>query len=199
MYDDYERRLPSVSDILYATKTKEAKDALKEWKARVGIEEANRIVERSTRIGKAVHGILEAVYSGNEPLEDHLHAIDIACSMYDRIEALNTKVISCETPLHNEMACGITDLICLTGDDQVLTIMDFKTAEKLKRKDWIEDYIIQCAAYADMLADMTGEVIDRLIIVMASYDCQTVEYVIEGDELEEYLGKWYDRVEAYYA
>ena len=41
---------------------------------------------------------------------------------------------------------GQTDLVCLHNDLE--TIVDFKQANRPKKKEWIEDYYLQIAAYA---------------------------------------------------
>ena len=49
-------------------------------------------------------------------------------------------------------------------------IIDFKTAKKLKRKDWIEDYFLQCSAYANAHNVMFETSISNLVILMVDRD-----------------------------
>jgi ATP-dependent exoDNAse (exonuclease V) beta subunit len=52
-----------------------------------------------------------------------------------------------EVTLHYPgLYAGQTDLICSHNDLE--TIVDFKQANRPKKKEWIEDYYLQIAAYA---------------------------------------------------
>ena len=52
-----------------------------------------------------------------------------------------------EVTLHYPgLYAGQTDLVCLHNDLE--TIVDFKQANRPKKKEWIEDYYLQIAAYA---------------------------------------------------
>ena len=51
--------------------------------------------------------------------------------------------------------------------DGTLSIIDFKTSRKLKKKEWIDGYFIQAAAYAIMYEERTGTPITQLVILIA--------------------------------
>ena len=76
-------------------------------------------------------------------------------------------------------------------------IIDFKTAKKLKR-EWIEDYSQGCA-YALAHNEMFGSEIKKVVILMVDREGNFAEFVIEGDEFEEYCNKWSDRLADYYS
>ena len=61
VYDFSGSRLPSVTTILSATKNQQF---LKDWKAKVGHEEAERIKNLSSRRGTAMHKFLESHIQG---------------------------------------------------------------------------------------------------------------------------------------
>jgi genome maintenance exonuclease 1 len=61
-------RFPSVTTILNATKPKEERDRLFNWKARVGTEEATRISTTASRRGTQTHKQIERYLLGENPV-----------------------------------------------------------------------------------------------------------------------------------
>ena len=47
------------------------------------------------------------------------------------------------------------------------SIIDWKTSRKLKKKEWISNYFIQCSAYAIMWEERTGVPIKQLVVCIA--------------------------------
>lgn len=79
------------------------------------------------------------------------------------------------------------------------SIVDFKTAKKIKKREWIEDYFMQGAAYILAHDEMFGTNIERIAILMVDRDARFQEYIVEGDELDHYKHRWGQRVLDYYA
>jgi genome maintenance exonuclease 1 len=112
-----------------------------------------------------------------------------------------------EVPLYySGLYAGTTDLIGVWKGKPA--IMDFKQTNKPKKREWIDDYFLQLAAYAAAHNDMHGTTIDTGVILMAQqpamlsdgmYDTPVyTEYVIEGDEFAHWSNEWMKRVEMYY-
>ena len=78
-------------------------------------------------------------------------------------------------------------------------IIDFKTAKKIKKREWIEDYFMQGCAYALAHNEMFDTDIKKIAILMVDREAKFAEFVIEGDEFEEYCEKWSNRVADYYS
>jgi genome maintenance exonuclease 1 len=55
---------------------------------------------------------------------------------------------------------------CIAEYDGTLSIIDFKTSRKPKKKEWIESYFMQTAAYAVMFEEMTKKPIKQLVIMI---------------------------------
>ena len=72
----------------------------------------------------------------------------------------------------------------LLSFDGELSVIDFKTSAKPKKREWIEDYFVQCAAYACMLYEMKGLVVKKFVIIMT---CENGEVEV----YEEYDKKKY--------
>ncbi len=87
-------------------------------------------------------------------------------------------------------------------------IMDFKQTNKPKKRDWIDDYFIQLAAYAEAHNDTHGTNITDGVILMCAqpklledgtYSVpEYQEFTIEGSEFAYWREEWLKRVELYY-
>ena len=61
--------------------------------------------------------------------------------------------------------------------DGELAIVDFKTSEKAKPEEWLEDYFVQLSAYWAMFSERTGVVPKKLVVFLVAEngDVQIVE------------------------
>ena len=91
---------------------------------------------------------------------------------------------------------GSTDLVCVhNGID---TIVDFKQANQPKRKEWIDDYYMQIAAYAMAHDYIHGSSIEQGIIMVCTPDLYLQEFRFEGIELRQWKHKFLKRLDEYY-
>ena len=92
---------------------------------------------------------------------------------------------------------GTSDAIGVyEGED---AIIDFKTAKKMKKREWIDDYFMQGCAYALAHNEMFDTDIKKVAILMVDRDSKFKDFVIEGEEFEKYCDKWSDRLADYYS
>jgi genome maintenance exonuclease 1 len=191
-------KVPSVTTILSSTADK---TGLLEWRKRVGEAEAQRISTESAGLGTLVHKHVENFIEGIErpPGSTPIHVL--ARSMSDMI--INnglprvTEVWGMEASLYYPgLYAGTTDLVGLFED--VPAIMDHKTAKKMKKPEWMEDYFIQTTAYALAHNEVYGTDIKKGALFMADREGQYETFVIEGAMFESYSDKWLRRVEQYY-
>jgi len=146
------------------------------WRKRVGNEEANKVTKQSTSRGTDTHTLIEH-YLKNEdlptvqPLSDMLFKIAKGdLKNIDNIHGL-------ETPLYSEYL-GIAGTVdCIAEYNKELAIIDFKTSKKPKKREWIEGYFVQCAAYACMLYELTGLTVKKFVIIMTceNGECEVYE------------------------
>jgi genome maintenance exonuclease 1 len=95
-----------------------------------------------------------------------------------------------------ELYAGTTDLVGV--HDGIPSIMDFKNSLRDKKKEWIEDYFLQCCAYSLSHNEMYGTDIKRGVIMIATRDAKYQEFILEGNEFDYYTQKWCERLEKYY-
>jgi hypothetical protein len=196
--------LPSVTTILDALKDK---TALLEWKKRVGDEEAARITKLATNIGTQVHLHIEKyILEENRPSGSNL-IHEMAKELSDIVinEGLSNvnEMWGTEVPLYYPgLYAGTTDCVGVWKGKQA--IIDFKTTRKPKKREWIEDYFLQGAAYAAAHNEVYGTDIKTIVIMMIGWDAEAdnlgnyQEFVVEGDEFEHYSREWALKVQAYF-
>ena len=190
--------VPSVTTILSATKDM---TALNEWKRRVGKAEAQRIVTESANLGTVTHSHLEnyitgtprpsggnVVYQEAKKLSDII--IEKGLSDVDEVWGIEQGL--CFPNLY----AGTADMICTYKGQPV--IGDFKTSRKVKKKEWIEDYFIQCAAYALAHNEVYGTDIQAGLIFIVSHSGEYQQFLVEKAEIRKYNEMWLDKVEQYY-
>ena len=196
-----EEKLPSVTTILSATQSAEKRESLAKWRERVGEAEATRIVDSAGARGTAMHKILEKYILGEGYLDEttvgkqaHNMALQVIQSGLSNL----TEYYGTECTLYYPgLYAGQTDLVAIhKGED---AIIDFKQTNKPKRREWIEDYCLQLAAYAMAHNFIYKTKITKGVVMMCSKDNYYQEFVIEGAEFQKYKHNFLRRVDEYYS
>jgi len=78
------------------------------------------------------------------------------------------------------------------------SIVDFKQANRPKRKEWIEDYFLQVAAYAMAHNQMHGSQIRQGVLMICTPDSYYQEFKIQDEELRVYMHKFLARLSQYH-
>ena len=199
-YDVSNEILPSVTTILQATQTAEKAESLARWKAKVGENEAERVKNEAAARGTAMHKFLE-YYVQNQKLLDLTDEGREASSMGQAIIDNSFKEIeevwgSEVTLFYPGLYAGQTDLCGIyTGRE---SIIDFKQTNKPKKREWIEDYFIQSAAYAMAHDVIYSTCIDQGVILMCSKDGFFQKFISTGKEFTKYKHKFLEKVDQFY-
>jgi len=191
------QRYPSVTTVL----ADHGKEAILEWRKNVGEEKANEISRKATTRGTSVHKALE-LYLKNEDINT-LEMLPNVKSLFVRIrQELDEKVnnIHClESKLysHNLKLAGTVD--CIAEYKGVLSVIDFKTSIRLKKKENISGYFMQGTAYAQMFNEMANLNIEQIVILIGvdtANFCQTL--IIRGDEIHYYRQELQTYIDKYW-
>lgn len=193
----------SVTTILDATKPEEKKQALRNWKKRVGEKQAQAIVTEAAGRGTRMHKWLEDYVEtgemgkpGSNPYSQQSHkmaSLILEHGLKNAQEYWGTEV-----PLfYSGLYAGTTDLVGVHNHKPA--IMDFKQTNKPKKVEWIEDYFLQLCAYANAHNQMFDTNIRCGVILMCSKDYQYQEWVLEGEAFDHYEQIWWNRVHEYYS
>ena len=197
IYDVAGYRLPSVTTIL--AKTKDQK-FLQDWIAKKGAKEAERIKNVSSARGTAMHKFLEHYILG-DGYDDLTGLGQEAKSMAEKVIEIGLAPVeeyygSEVTMYYPGLYAGATDLVCNHNGDEA--IVDFKQSNRPKKKEWIEDYYLQIAAYAMAHDYVHGSTINKGVIMVCTPDLYYQEFVVSGAELRQYKHKFLKRLDMYH-
>ena len=201
-------KVPSVTTILERTKPEEKKRALQEWRDRVGHERAQQITTEAANRGTRMHTYLERYVKSDDIGE--LPSNPFAQPSWFMaaqviLEGLQhaDEYWGSEVPLYySGLYAGTTDLVGVWKGAPA--IMDFKQTNKPKMREWIEDYFLQLAAYAEAHNDTYGTEINTGVILMCAKpateheDPVYQEFVLEPRDYAYWRDQWMRRVELYY-
>ena len=188
--------VPSVTTVLSATS--KSKDGIAQWRNRVGEAEADRIVKQSTDIGSSVHDAIEKYLKDElwdifENTENELIAKKITHKFVNDGLKKITEIWGLEVGLVlDNLYAGTAD--CIGEYNSIPTLIDFKTAKKIKKREWIEDYFLQGCAYANAHNVMFGSDIQQIVILMVDRDLIFQEFIVRPSEFKILTNKWKRRL-----
>jgi len=187
---------PSVTTILsYSTD----KTYLIEWRKRVGEEQANRIVKKSSGRGTKLHSICEK-YLLNELNDMKIRMLmpdikDFFLQLRPHIDENIGNVYGLEQALYSDRLrmAGRTD--CIAEWNGKLSIVDYKNSIKEKKESSIQNYFIQCTAYAEMFEERTKLPIEQIVVAIANEEGIPQIFVREKSkyitDLNRYIGNYW--------
>ncbi len=199
-YDIGHEKLPSVTTIISATQSEEKRQKLAEWRTRIGAESADRIKDIAALRGTAMHTYLEAFIKGTghkdltavgreaEPMAKKV----IESGLGDLEEVWGTEV----TLHYPGLYAGQTDVVGIYNSRE--SIIDFKQTNKPKRREWIEDYFVQLAAYAMAHNYVYGTSIQSGVVLMCSRDGLFPKFETFDKEFVGYQHQFLKKVDQYY-
>ena len=173
--------LPAVTTILGKTKDK---TFLKKWRQKVGEKKAEEIIKNSSQIGTALHLYIERFVNG-EQYKDltkiGIQAEKMAQKIIDEAFKDLTEIWGSEVHLYYPgKYAGTTDMIGVYKGRP--TIIDFKQTNRPKKREWIQDYLMQLSAYAMAHNKLFGTDIDQGVILMCSRDLTFQRFELLGEK-----------------
>lgn len=147
--------------------------AIMEWRKRVGEEEANKISKQASSRGTRVHQLCEDYLNNNAidvskyTFQDQLNFNDLKPYLHN-IDNIHLQ----ETRLYSDYLQMAGTVDCVAEWNGKLSIIDFKTARKLKDKKYITNYFCQAAAYAIMYEERFNIPVSRIVILISVDDEQ---------------------------
>jgi len=187
-------KVPSVTTILSATKDM---TQLNDWRRRVGNEEANKIMKKASTVGTEMHQVLEYALNGEgyyNDMEEGSRPRMMAKTILDNIKIDEVWGNEVSLEYKNKFA-GTCDLTAIAYGKP--SIVDWKQANRPKREEWVEDYKLQLGAY--YLAHTTNYgPIEQGVIAICTRDLQYQEFRLSEADLQDYGGKFLDRLERFH-
>ena len=177
---------PSITTVLSELN----KAAISAWRKRVGETEANKISGKASRRGTRLHSVCENYIQNKEKFlnGETPHIVELFKTIEPFFEKIDN-VHGVELALysdHYELA-GRTDLVA--EFDGVLSIIDYKTSNKIKKKEWCESYFAQCSFYANAYRERTGIKVPQVVIIIAVENEQPQLFVEKVEDWEHIIWK----------
>ena len=190
-----------MTTILSATQSEEKRQALANWKARLGAQAADRVRDIAALRGHSNAHVSRGVCPGNraqgpdfsigkeaEPMARRI----IEAGLGDLGEVWGTEV----TLYYPDLYAGATDVVGIYNGRE--SIIDFKQTNKPKQREWIEDYFIQLGAYAMAHNYVYQTKIQSGIILMCSKDKFFQKFESSDKEFVGYQHAFLRKVDQYY-
>lgn len=189
-----EVKYPSITTVLSKTKDNRWLNA---WREKVGKEKAAQITKNATTRGTSLHKMCE-YYLLNKPVEiENTSASFMFSGMRESLDRIsNVKALETTLYSHSLKVAGTVD--CVAVMDNVLSVIDFKTSNKPKKTEYIEDYFLQGCFYFTSYYEITGELPEQVVILIAVQDGTKQEFVLKGKEILQYTDKLQERIKQFY-
>jgi genome maintenance exonuclease 1 len=173
-------------------------EGIKAWRARVGEKKAQQIITESSTRGTSVHKLCENYVNNIEVPDD---SGDVFKQIRGELDKHLGTIYAVEAPLYSDKlkVAGRVDLIAEWKGK--LSIIDFKTANKPKKEEWIEGYFMQESAYAYMFAermDWKEEFYPKDIVTIIGVDGKDTAQLVEKKS-KDYLGRFKELRDQYEA
>ena len=159
-------KYPSVTTVLSNYK----KDGIIKWRKRVGEKEANKISTKASRRGTKVHKLCEDYLNNESAFQGYTpDNVDMFKTIQPTLNEIEV-VYAQERTLfsHHLKTAGRVD--CVGKFRGKTHIIDFKTSNKPKKWEWIDNYFMQGSAYSVMWEEMTGVPVPYIAIIIAVAD-----------------------------
>ena len=166
------KNYPSVTTILNSRKS----EGLKNWRANIGEAVANFEMRRAARRGKSTHTLVENYIKGETPGETSVLPLGLFRLLKPYLDNIdNVHLVEAIMYSKKLTLAGQTD--CVAEYRGKLSVIDFKTANKEKIEDWVDNYFLQCTAYAVMYEELFGKPIEQIVVLIAGEDGSMQEWI----------------------
>lgn len=169
--------LPSITTVL----SDYNKSVLDRWRRKVGEEEANRIASAARDRGDAFHAMAERYIKNEDPVNFLEEFSPLHRRTFNQARRIITKHVNKvqiqEQPLMSK-TLGVAGRVDLIAEwDGVLSVIDFKGSNRMKKEDWITTYFMQASAYAYCYWEMTGKLIKQIVVLISGDDFSVKSYI----------------------
>ena len=188
--------LPSVTTVLSKTKDK---TFLKKRRQKVGEKKAEQIIRDSAQIGTALHLYIERFVNGDkykDLTEIGAQAEKMAQKIIDESFKDITEIWGSEVHLYYPgRYAGTTDMIGVYKGRP--TIIDFKQTNRPKKREWVQDYLMQISAYAVAHNKLFNTEIDQGVVLMCSRDLTFQRFELLGENFTRATDAFMKKLDLY--
>ena len=178
------KNYPSITTVLGIRKTEQ----LKGWREKIGENVANWEMGRAARRGKSFHTLVEQYIKGETPSIRDVLPLGLFKLLKPYIDQIDN-IHLLEAIMYSKKLTVAGQVDCVAEYNGKLSVIDFKTANKERQEDWIDNYFLQTTAYAHMYEETFGTPIEQIVILIASEDGTTQPFIKIKADYEKELGK----------
>ena len=187
------KNYPSITTVLGIRKTEQ----LKGWREKIGEGVANWEMGRAARRGKSFHTLVEQYIKGETPSIRDVLPLGLFKLLKPYIDQIDN-IHLLEAIMYSKKLTVAGQVDCVAEYNGKLSVIDFKTANKERQEDWIDNYFLQTTAYAHMYEETFGTPIEQIVILIASEDGTTQAFIKNKADYEKELGKAIEGFYKYY-
>ena len=192
-YDIDGKNYPSVTSVLSLRKT----EGLTKWRESIGEKVANFEMRRCANRGKSLHTLVEQYLNNETPSIRDVLPLGLFKLMKPYLDQINN-IRLVEEIMYSPNLTIAGQVDCVAEYNGKLSVIDFKTANKERIEEWVDNYFLQCTAYSMMYAETYNESIEQIVVLMAAEDGSMKAFVKEPkdyeDELQKAIETFYDTV-----
>lgn len=172
--------------------SKKSAEGIKAWRKRVGEAKAQAITTKAARRGTKAHLLIEDYILGEDTHDDD-RIMPEDRELANKLKVAANKSIDNIRVVEGQMmsdflrVAGTVD--CIAEYNGRLAVIDWKTSAREKKKEWVDGYFMQAAAYAVMFEENTGIPIDTLVVVIAHDESYEPQIFVEkrDDWIHEFI------------
>jgi ATP-dependent exoDNAse (exonuclease V) beta subunit len=174
------KKYPSMTTVLQLMTAQ----GIAKWRARVGDEVANKISAQASRRGTLMHKLCEDYVNNEEVDTESLMPLDLQNfnALKEQMDKHFGKVYGQEIALYSDFLEMAGRVDCIAEYKGKLSIIDYKTSKKVKKRSNIKNYFMQAAGYAVMFEEIFKKPINNLVILMSVDHEGVVEFVEKRDD-----------------
>ena len=185
-------KYPSITTLLGAGE----KPWLTEWRNSLGEKKADKESKRTASRGNAVHLMVERFLNNEEEptLEQKFEHVAEFNSIKMHLRKIDN-IVCLETPLYSDTLKVAGRVDCVADYKGIPSVIDFKTSTTSKHENMVQDYFLQCTAYALMFHEMYNVQIDQIVVIMS---VERGLPMVFKKSIEDYVTPLCERINTYY-
>ena len=187
------KNYPSVTSVLSLRKT----DGLTKWRESVGTDVANWEMRRCANRGKSLHTLVEQYMKNETPSIRDVLPLGLFKLMKPYLDQINN-IRLVEEIMYSPNLTIAGQVDCVAEYNGKLSVIDFKTSNKFKQEEWVQNYFMQCTAYAIMYEELFGKPIEQIVVLIACEDGTAQTYIKEKKDFIVPLTKQIEGFYKYY-
>ena len=143
-------------------------------------------MRRAAARGKATHNLIEQYIKSETPSESAVLPLGLFRLIKPYVDQISN-VHLLEAIMYSKKLTLAGQVDCIAEYNGKLSVIDFKTSNKFKQEEWVQNYFMQCTAYALMAEEVMNCRIDQIVVLIAVNENEPQVFVKEKDNSVDQL------------